>query len=284
MVYRLPTNHSLVPSPVDQSQVLLSPPVTPWRGSLIVSGTRPSDRAGSQDVRVAALEIDGDSRVRDWPPQFFARVLHEKRVLHEVITHIDQHHPPMCTFVADRHIRDSRLNSANEIMFRNLSRVLYENETVVIVPWGTPALRGAGMIIYPAQNSSSLLVGALFFDRPFPAFLGSSSPLIPFGLAIPAAPPMHPQPHYAQGMVPASSYDAHGQSVSPRRSHPDSPAEAILSHGGPRQDQYQHYMMTYGQGNADSSPASVSSVHWTSEMNFTGGNGSSTQPNLGQYS
>lgn len=60
MVYRLPTNHSLVPSPVDQSQVLLSPPVTPWRGSLIVSGTRPSDRAGSQDVRVAALEIDGD--------------------------------------------------------------------------------------------------------------------------------------------------------------------------------------------------------------------------------
>ncbi|KAF9448142.1 hypothetical protein P691DRAFT_670085 [Macrolepiota fuliginosa MF-IS2] len=280
MVYRVPTTHSIVPSPVDQSQTPQTPPVVPWRGGIIVSGTRPSDRAGSQDIRVAALEIDGD-RVRSWPPQFIARVLHERRVLHDVLTYVHQYAVPMCTFVADRHIRDSGHSSANELMFRNLSRVLYENETVAIAPWGTPALLGAGMIIYPAQNSSSLLVGALFFDRPFPDFLGLNAPIVPLGPAIPAVPPMHPQAPYTQGMIPASPYRQHGQSVSPHRSNPNSPVDTA-AHAGHRQDQYQQYVMTYGPG-ANSPSSASSTAQWTGEMHYTSGGGYTSQQNPGQY-
>lgn len=155
---------------------------------------------------------------------------------------------------------------------------------VAIAPWGTPALRGAGMIIYPAQNSSSLLVGALFFDRPFPNFLGSSPSVIPFGLAIPAVPPMHPQTHYGQGMVSTPSYDTSGQSVSPHCPNTDSPADINMPHAVPRDVPYNPYMISYGQGNPDSSPASVSSVNWTSEMHYNSGGGNSSQQNpTGQY-
>ena len=147
MVYRVPTSHSIVPSLVDQTQIQQTLPVVPWRGSIIVSGTRPSDRAGSQEIWVTALEVEGDrcektsmplvilnwpwrSRVRSWPSQFAARVVHERRVLSEVFSYVQQYTVPMCTFVANRHIRDSGHSSANEIMFRNLSRILFENETV----------------------------------------------------------------------------------------------------------------------------------------------------------
>ncbi|KAJ3566457.1 hypothetical protein NP233_g6990 [Leucocoprinus birnbaumii] len=281
MVYRVPTS-SFVPSPVDQTQTQQTPPVVPWRGGIIVSGTRPSDRAGSQDIRVAALEIDGD-RVRSWPTQFIARVLHERRVLRDVLSYVQQYAVPMCTFVADRHIRDSGHSSANELMFRNLSRVLYENETVAIAPWGTPALLGAGMIIYPAQNSSSLLVGALFFDRPFPDFLGLNSPVVPLGPAIPTVPPMHPQGQYPQGIVPTSPYHQHtSHSVSPHRSNPNSPVDTT-THPTHRQDQYQQYMMSYGPAGTATSPSTGSTAQWTTEMHYTSGGGYPTQQNPGQY-
>jgi len=148
MVYRVPTSHSVVPSLVDQTQNQQTLPVVSWRGGIIVSGTRSSDRAGSREIWVTALEIEGDrcekkifiphvilnwpwcSRVRSWPSQFIARVVHERRVLNEVLSYVQQYTVPMCTFVANRYIRDSGHSSANELMFRNLSRILFENETV----------------------------------------------------------------------------------------------------------------------------------------------------------
>jgi len=140
------------------------------------------------------------------------------------------------------------------------------------------------MIIYPARNSSSLLVGALFFDRPFPAFLGSSPSVNPFGLAIPVVPSMHPQTHYGQGMISNPCYDSPGHPISPHCSNPDSPADTNLPHAIARQVPYHQYMMPYGQGNLDSSPASVSNVNWTTEMHYSGGGGSSTQHDpTGQY-
>lgn len=137
------------------------------------------------------------------------------------------------------------------------------------------------MIIYPAQNSSSLLVGALFFDRPFPDFLGLNSPVVPLGPAIPAVPPMHSQTSYPHGMVPASPYHPHSQSVSPHRSNPNSPVDPA-THAGHGQEQYQQYMMTYGPGgNTPSSGGSA--TQWTSEMHYTSGGGYTTQQNPGQY-
>jgi len=148
MVYRVPTSHSIVPSLVDQTQNQPTLPVISWKGGILVSGTRPSDRAGSQEIWVTALEIEGDrwekkismphvilnwpcrSRVRSWPSQFIARVIHERRILNEVLSYVQQYTVPMCTFVANRYIRDSGHSSANELMFRNLSRILFENETV----------------------------------------------------------------------------------------------------------------------------------------------------------
>jgi hypothetical protein len=135
------------------------------------------------------------------------------------------------------------------------------------------------MIIYPAQNSSSLLVGALFFDRPFPAFLGLSPSATPFGLAIPAVPPMHPQTLYGQGMVSPHSYDTPGQSSNQQCSDTGGPANINMSHTIPRQVPYNPYMMTYGQGNPDTSPTSASSITWTSEMHYGSGGGNSTQQN-----
>jgi hypothetical protein len=68
--------------------------------------------------------------MQQWPSQFIARVLYDRRVLREVLAYIHHYAVPMCTFIADRYIRDSSQSSANEMKFRNLSRVLYENETV----------------------------------------------------------------------------------------------------------------------------------------------------------
>lgn len=153
----------------------------------------------------------------------------------------------------------------------------------MIAPWGTPALPGAGMIIYPAQNSSSLLVGALFFDRPFPDFLGLNSPVVPLGPAIPPVPPMHPQSQYTPGMVPASPYASHEQSVSPHRSDPNSPVDMTVAHAGHRQDQYQQYLMTYPPAGSPPSSTGSQAAQWTGEIHYNSSGGYTTQQNPGQY-
>ncbi|KAJ7599129.1 hypothetical protein C8J56DRAFT_1158139 [Mycena floridula] len=89
---------------------------------------------------------------------------------------------PMVTFIPDR-LRDPNAQQVNLAHFRNLSRVLWESRTVAMVPWNTPTGTGTinfgsssgGILIYPAQNSSTLLVGAVFIDQPFPD-LATASP------------------------------------------------------------------------------------------------------------
>jgi len=60
MVFRVPSHpvDELVPPPNIQSQ---QPP--PWRGSIIVSGMRSSDRGSSQEIWVTAVETDGEKYV-----------------------------------------------------------------------------------------------------------------------------------------------------------------------------------------------------------------------------
>jgi hypothetical protein len=56
MVFRLPTHlDSFVPPPPE-----LVPQSGPWRGTLVVSGLRASDKAATQDLSVTAVETDGD--------------------------------------------------------------------------------------------------------------------------------------------------------------------------------------------------------------------------------
>ena len=56
MVFRLPSQlESLVPPPYDQRT---QPP--PWRGSIVVSGMRSSDRGSNQQIHVTAVETDGE--------------------------------------------------------------------------------------------------------------------------------------------------------------------------------------------------------------------------------
>jgi hypothetical protein len=60
MVFRLPTN-TLEPFIPPPSQQVAQP--RPWRGALVVSGMRPSDRSSAQTIRVTAVETDGEKSV-----------------------------------------------------------------------------------------------------------------------------------------------------------------------------------------------------------------------------
>lgn len=148
MVFRMPTSlEALVPPPYNQH-----PQPPPWRGSIVVSGLRSSDRSSSQEISVTAVETDGEkyvvaiaqsstsliwtppSRAQHWPRTFFVRILHDQSVLREfqawLKTGVSQ--PlPLCTFMPDR-IRESNLHTVNQANFRSLSRALFDSQTVRI--------------------------------------------------------------------------------------------------------------------------------------------------------
>ncbi|KAF8887572.1 hypothetical protein BD779DRAFT_1440712 [Infundibulicybe gibba] len=242
MVFRLPTHlESFIPPP--NAQV---PQSRPWRGAIIVSGMRASDRSSNQELRVTAVETDGDNRSDLWPPQFFAQLIHERPILRDIQAWVKRHAPPICTFMPDR-LRDPNANTVNQSTFRSLSTMLFESQTVAIAPWGTEMISGAGIIIFPAQNSSALLIGALFLSAPFPDFLvGYPSPSLP--LSPPGMQPRHHPQYQQQGAQPSSAYPSSSRHqhhnphpTSPHRSapHGGSPLEHS---GGHPQDQYRYIM------------------------------------------
>jgi len=121
------------------------------------------------------------------------------------------------------------------------------------------------MIIYPTRNSSSLFVGALFFDRPFPEFLGLNSPDVPLGPAIPALSPVYAQPSFSHRIASASPYhERSSQSLSPRHPNLNSPIDSAvdLSH---RQEQYQQYVI-YGPVGTTSPSSAGSAAQWIDEV------------------
>ncbi|KAF7360134.1 hypothetical protein MVEN_00741800 [Mycena venus] len=238
MVFRLPTHlDNLIPPPSTQAHSASA--ARPWRGTLTVRGMRPSDLASNQEIRVTAVETDGDSDVRRWPSQFFAQLAHGRPILKEVRAWIHQHAPPISTFMPDR-LPDPDTNVVNLTTFRSLSRLLFEHQIVAIAGWGTDNFPGGGIIIIPAEHSSALLVAALFFSQ-FPDIITTR-------LNIPLSPIMtQSQQHnpYTQPMssTPISPYASGSRQIpsptSYRRSHHDgslSPIEQPISRS--RQEQY----------------------------------------------
>ncbi|KAG6819787.1 hypothetical protein H0H93_008702 [Arthromyces matolae] len=260
MVFRLPTHlDSLIPPPSQQT-----PDQRPWRGALIVSGMRPSDRGSSQAIHVTAVETDGDNRADLWPSQFFTHII-QRSVLKDLQSWVKRHVPPLCTFMPDRH-RDPNINAVNQTTFRSLSRILFESQTVAVASWGTDNIQGAGIIIFPAQNTSSLLVGALFLTSAFPEFIvGTPSPPTPL------SPPLHPTypPPFQQ---PLSSYVAssrHHHSASPQQQipYPATPIDELSSTH--RQQNYRFATMrTYSTNRTALSPESA----WPDNKNEEEGN------------
>ena len=66
-----------------------------------------------------------------WPSELFVRVLHGHRLLRDVQAYVRRYTPPQVTFMADR-LGDPNAQVVNQTTFRSLSRILYENEMVII--------------------------------------------------------------------------------------------------------------------------------------------------------
>lgn len=119
------------------------------------------------------------------------------------------------------------------------------------------------MIIYPAQNSSAVLVGALFLDTPFPSFVGG----IPSPIS-PVTPTVMQQSsrHYQQRVAPITPYGGssphrHVPSLSPHNSDRNSPnGQPMAAH---RQDPYRYIIPRSGHTAYPSlgQPSSSSDVH-----------------------
>jgi len=66
MVFRVPSQlETLIPAPADQRTQ-----PAPWRGSLLVSGMRNSDRNSNLEIYVTAVETDGEKYVEASATEF----------------------------------------------------------------------------------------------------------------------------------------------------------------------------------------------------------------------
>nr|GAT45773.1 predicted protein [Mycena chlorophos] len=137
MVFRLPTHlDNFIPPPAAQARSSASGAMRPWRGTLTVRGMRPSDPASNQEIRVTAVETDGDSDAGRWPTHFFAHIVHGRPIQRQVRDWVQQHAPAIATFMPDR-LPDPDSNVVNVATFRSLSRMLFEQQLIAIAPWGS---------------------------------------------------------------------------------------------------------------------------------------------------
>ncbi|KAJ3798157.1 hypothetical protein GGU11DRAFT_821009, partial [Lentinula aff. detonsa] len=191
MVTRLPSHlDALVPpSPPSSQDLSESTLIKPWRGLFLVSGTRASDISSNVEIRVTGVETNGDIRHHLWPLRivFSITVPHALPILPQLQNYIKNRLPPipLTTFLPER-LRDPNHNVINQTHFHSLSRLLWDGQLVAVVPISLPGSMTSvsfsqgtarhGMLIYPAANSTSLLIGAIFLspEDTFPAFVSSS--------------------------------------------------------------------------------------------------------------
>ncbi|RXW20554.1 hypothetical protein EST38_g5300 [Candolleomyces aberdarensis] len=226
MVFRVPSQFDsfIPPTRGPTPQASGDRPTRPWNGSLVVTGLRPSDRTISEKIHVSAVETDGENRVESWPAEMVLDILYntDRDLRREISQWVNSTGQPTCNFIPQR-IRAQNMHNYNLSSFRNLSKVLMENRTVAIAPWrtGQVAYEGAGIVIYPAPNSSAYLIGAVFHSSGFPDFIRSAlSPIV----SIPPA----SVPSYPQGQLPpmgpsSSPYSAQSHASHYRQPHSGSP-------------------------------------------------------------
>ncbi|KDQ57273.1 hypothetical protein JAAARDRAFT_107789, partial [Jaapia argillacea MUCL 33604] len=169
MAFRLPTHlESLVPPPVAQR-----PEHKPWRGTFTLMPNGSATTA-SQVLYATAAETEGDNRTELWPANFFIQHMYPTIELQEIQSWVKRHSVPLCMFMPDR-LPYSNDSKANEGGFRSLARFLSENKMIAVAPWNAPdRFSGAGILLFPTQASSGLLVGAIFLQTGFPPFVGST--------------------------------------------------------------------------------------------------------------
>jgi len=188
---------------------------------------------------------------------------HDRPLLGQVQDWVRRHAPPLCTFMPDR-LRDPSATTVNQANFRSFSRILFENQMVALAPWHHGRVPGAGIIVYPAQNSTALLIGAIFLSSPFPDFVAHSIPL-----SIPR--------HYEENM--GSTPTGYGsvprhtqrQSTSSHR-HPQLPGPTDQAHPDNRQDQYRYIMPRPAYHTYPTSASSATDPSWPAVKNEEEGN------------
>jgi hypothetical protein len=118
---------------------------------------------------------------------------------------------------------------------------------VAIAPWNAPnRLPGGGVVFYPAQNSTALLIGVIFLSLPFPDFIIASLPsqspmsaMNPRQPMYPAQAPYETSPRIMDALPhPSSSYrmpqsDAYRYAMS-RPTHTQYPNQMASSSSDPR--------------------------------------------------
>ncbi|KAE9410061.1 hypothetical protein BT96DRAFT_464668 [Gymnopus androsaceus JB14] len=199
MVTRLPTHldtlafTSFEPSGPSEPASLLKP----WRGIFLVSGTRASDISSNVEIRVTGVETSGDIKSHIWPSRIIFSITapHALPVLFQLKEYIKTRSPPIpvATFLPER-LRDPDQNVVNQTHFRSLSRLLWDSQLVAIASLDPPDSLASppfsyspqrhGMLIFPAENSTALLIGAIFLEDAFPDFVlptQASMSMSPYG-------------------------------------------------------------------------------------------------------
>ncbi|KAH7876967.1 uncharacterized protein C8R40DRAFT_1168891 [Lentinula edodes] len=249
MVTRLPTHlDAVIPPPPPPSlqtqEVHVSTLLKPWRGIFLVSGTRASDISSNVEIRVTGVETDGDIKSHIWPPRivFSITVPHALPILSQLRDYMKNRFPPipLTTFLPER-LRDPDRNVVNQTHFHSLSRLLWDSQSVAVVPISpsdfttsvtfSQGTARQGMLIYPAANSTSLLIGAIFLtpEDTFPDFVLSARAM-PFNNTFSEIPPQDLASRYNAftgedtSSVPISPTVIHSQSRqdSQRRASPRS--------------------------------------------------------------
>jgi len=132
-----------------------------------------------QEIYCTAAETEGDnSDVDKWPSSFFVRIIHQRPLLAEFQNWVKTQMPPMCIFMPDR-VADATVGLNNQVLFEALVRTLSETQSIAVLPWNMPNIRGAGIVLFPSNASRTILIGAVFLQTNFPDFVHSALQVSP---------------------------------------------------------------------------------------------------------
>lgn len=142
---------------------------------------------------------------------------------------------------------------------------------VAVIPWNTPTSAGTsssfhgtssvgGILLYPAQNSSAILIGAVFIDQPFPDLSSIPAPITspPSRPVVYPQQPQHMMSQPSQSPYRTATYPQISQSSQSRSAHsPVVPTQHQTRH---------HYQRHQSQSVSPISPEAPHTLHVTSSV------------------